>query len=233
MSIKWLKPTDKIWCIIYVEGSYIENLDHDLAKNIFEEELEVYIPTIKILDKQKKGQKVFREVPLLFNYGFVKLTVQQACNQEFLKICKDHISCLYSWVKDQSKQSITITGWSWDDDYYPSTAVVPAVAKDSEIEGLKKAQIDLNIYTEEQLNQLVPGQTIQLFTYPWEGISAVILKVNKQKQEALVEIDGAMNGLRVNISFDNLVYTLYRGAHDVDNYGKEKVSIDEIRPFSY
>src|SRR5688572_29236437 len=96
-------PNYYCWLVAYIEAEYIPKVQEDLKKKKDFDEIEVYIPTVKILKKKFKGKEQFEEVPLLFNYGFFKVPRHLAVSRKFLDKMKESISCIFAWVRDPLK----------------------------------------------------------------------------------------------------------------------------------
>lgn len=223
MAKKWSKF---VWCIAYIESSYISKVEKDLSA--FPEYIGItaYIPTVKILKKVFKGKNEFEEIPLLFNYGFFKIPVELACNQEFLSEMKSRISCLYGWVKDpvavmRNKPKLKVGN---DLAYYN---IPIATAEDQEVSNIIENQKNLSIYDKDDIKNRKPGDIITLRGYPFEDMDAEIVSINHNKGEVKVKLLLHEMLKEVMVSFDNVFYTIYRGDYD-DSLGKNK-SLDEIQ----
>jgi transcription antitermination factor NusG len=226
MGLK-LKPNCS-WAIAYINRDFMDRVEKDLSK--FPDkyrEVKAYIPTVKILKKQFKGKDIFEEVPLLFNYGFFQLP-NRKLESEFLQEMKKDIPAIYAWVKD-TKSIITsrpslIEG---NEPLIRKDMIPVALATSGEIRRLVDAQKEYNLYSKDDIDNLQPGMMIILKGYPFEGMTADVIKVNSRKQE--VEVELQLEGIlkKIAVSFDNVFYTIYMGTFDEKDF-KEK-SLEDIK----
>lgn len=218
---KFKPELETVWVIAYINAEYISRVNKELSKF---QDIEAYIPTVKILQKNFKGKPHFEEVPLLFNYGFFKIPTFMAYNAEFMAKLKDNISCIYSWVKDTSKlQPIARASKREKKDFAPV-----GIATSEEIAELLKIQEDLTIYDSRQLKKLGPGDWVTLQGYPFEGMQAEILTIDYDRRKVEVALDTIGTGILSNVivNFENVFYTIYKGGHD-DSLSSV-VSLDEV-----
>lgn len=213
---------DYIWLIAHINSEFIHRVEKDLSRF---GDIEAYIPTVKVLQKNFKNKAHYEDVPLLFNYGFFKVPSYIAYNPELLQKLKENTACIYSWVKDitrvpeSKKLKLKERG---------KIAPIARVTKE-EIEEIKKKQKDISIFSDEELAKLGPGSSVELRGYPFEGFSATILKIDYDKKEVEVEIDVSVENslLRVvKVEFENVFYTIYKGGYD--DTLTNQVSLDEL-----
>lgn len=203
------------WCVAYVDSKKIQHAEKQLAKNKRYKDVEAFIPTVQVLKKQFKGRDNFDNVPLLFNYGFFRIPIEKAMNPEFLGELRKDISCISGWVRD-----ITRLGKNGMD---------VAFASDIEIAALIEYAKSNSIHTSEDIENLKEGDMITLIGYPWEGMQAEVISVDKRKKEAKVAlIIEAELSQTVKVSFDNIFYTIYHGGFD-EEVSKEKVFDKPLR----
>jgi transcription antitermination factor NusG len=214
-KIKDTKPF--VWLICYIDSEQVKNVERDLNKKTKYKEVESYIPMVKILSKQFKGRPIFDYVPLLFNYGFFKVSLENARNREFLSNMKEDIGCIYGWVKDEMKRS---KGSEF-------SGISVAVARPSEIVNLVRAQANTSIYSSDDLNRIKPGMYVTLRGYPFDNINAQIKSIDFKKEEVKVslQLDSVMKDVRV--SFNNVFYSIYNGGFDEEKFTEK--SLDEMK----
>lgn len=227
MASEGLNNINSIWCIAYINRSYIDLVEQDLGKNLDYHGIIPYIPTVRILRKVFKGKNEFENIPLLFNYGFFKIPKRLAENSEFLLDMRDNISCIFSWVKDLiPKKKIPILDKETKEIVYYKKTIPVAIATEDEITNIAKSQVNLSIYDSEDLENIVKGVVITLHGYPFDNMQAEILKINSKKKEMKVRlIFDNIDGKEITVSFDNVYYTIYQGGYD-ENF-REK-SLEEI-----
>jgi len=229
MATERLDKDELVWCIAYINRSYIDLAQEDLDKK--DEYLDIipYIPTVRILKKLFKGKDEFEEVPLLFNYGFFKIPKHLAENAEFLAGMKIHINCIFSWVKDLIPQKrIPVIDEDTEEVLYYKKSISVATATEKEIKAVAKSQVNLSIYDSDDLENIVKGCLITLHGYPFDNMQAEILKINNKKNQVKVKliIDG-IEGRELTVSFDNVYYTIYSGGYEENSREKSLEEIEE------
>lgn len=199
--------TKKIWLIAYVNRDNIKYIDKDLHKYDLNE-VEYYVPTVKVLKKQFKGEQHFEEVPMLFNYGFFKVPVNYAGNIELLNQIRSNVSAIYGWVRD-----IAINGGNG-----------LAIAHQSEIKTLRRQARRKSIYSKDDIHNLKTGMHIKLHGYPFDDMPAEVIRVHIKRQEVEVRL-GADVPINVTVNFDNVFYSVYS---DFDPEQSRDASLDEL-----
>lgn len=202
------------WVIAHVNKDYLYRVDRDLqsfAKKHIEkpERVQAYIPTIKILRKQFKGRDIFETIPLLFNYGFFHLP-NNRLQFDFLSKLKSDVPGVHSWIKEDKDESNSL-----------------AVAKSTEIDRIVKHHKKLSLYDRHDIDNLTPGLLINLRGYPFDGMDATIISVDRKKEKVKIELSMGAIIKSHEVSFDNILYTVY---HDHDaNQSQKEVSLDEMK----
>lgn len=212
------------WVIAYIESTYISRVDDDLNRYPEYDEVQAYIPTVRILKKTFKGKQNFEEVPLLFNYGFFKIPRKYAIHPRFLEDLKANVPCIYAWVKDPQKmvrrkpEGSVLT----DKDVYVATAT------SEEIAILVKNQTNFSIYDAGELGKFEAGTMITLKGYPWEGMEGTIISLDMSKREVTVEVEIFKAKKQVKMAFDNVFFTVYHNK-GYDDSITIKNSLDEMQ----
>lgn len=205
-----------IWCIAYINRNFINLVSEELNEYGYED-VEAYIPTVKVLKKKFKQKQEFEEVPLLFNYGFFRVSYDNACNEEYLSMLRQRITAIYGWVKDPSiimeqKPPLKDPKGEDEDDFtlhYMEKVPRAAVATDQEVAEMVKSARKMNIFSEEDIDSLKKGDYIVLKGYPFDDLPAEVISVSKKRKEVRVKLllDTAMS--EVKVSFENIFYTIY------------------------
>lgn len=206
------KPERYCWVVAYIDKDFIPLVERQLEQNPEYNDVEAYIPTIKVLKKKFKGENHFDEVPLLFNYGFFKIPRKLAVHRNFLDNMQKNISCIYGWVKDphRSKSRISV-----------------ATATPDEISRLVRASETIGAHTAEDLSMIKVGDIITLKGYPFEGIEAELLSIDEKRRKVKVNIIIFESKKPVEVSFDNVFFTLYQN-NNYDDTKLSKNSLDEM-----
>lgn len=202
-----------IWCIAYINRNFINHVQGELKEYGYDE-VEAYIPTVKVLKKKFKNKQEFEEIPLLFNYGFFKVPYEKACNEEWLGMLRQRVTAIYGWVKDCSDviEKRPSLKEAEEDEFIPNfIEKVPrtAVATDKEVSEMVKSARSMNIFSEDDINSLKKGDFIVLKGYPFDDLPAEVLSISKKRKEIKVKLllDTAMSDVKV--SFENVFYTIY------------------------
>ena len=221
-----------VWLIAYINRSYISIANEELESYEYDE-IEAYIPTVRLLKKQFKGKQVFEFVPLLFNYGFFKMPYEKACNTEYISELRQRITCIYGWVKDPIKAMGKNPHLRVDNEGLIKAIPKAALATDEEVSRLIKASDSMSIYNTEDLDRIKAGDYIKLEGYPFDGMPAEILSINKKKREVVVKLLLDVMVKKVTVSFDNVFYSVYKNFKEEgresstdalkENYGQNAV----------
>lgn len=216
------------YVVAYIDSAFLPILNAQLSKYKEFKQVEPYIPTVRVLKKKFKGKEQFEEVPLLFHYGFFKIPRALAIHAHFLDSLREKINCIYSWVKDPSKgvhKSIVPKEESrgkLDDTHVPI-----ATATSKEISNLIRATINIGAHGPDDLNMLKKGDFITLRGYPYEGVPAEFIELHEKKRKVKVRIIMFSQTREIEVSYDNVFFTLYQN----ENYNENKladVSIDDM-----
>jgi len=212
-----------IWAIAYINRDFLNVVEAEL--NRYGYDVEAYIPTVKVLKKKFKGKNVFEYEPLYFNYGFFKVSYEDACNPEFLLQLRSRISCIYGWVKDPAnniKKNVSLR-----DNNKDSYKALPgsAFASDKEIANMVKTGDTLSIHSAEEVARFKKGDYIKLKGYPFDDVPCEIIEINKHRKEIKVSLLLDVFVKEVTVSFENVFYTIYQG---YDESLKDDINFDDL-----
>lgn len=205
------------WLIAYIDSAYITKTKDELQKYPEYEDVEAFIPTIKILNKTFKKEEHFLEVPLLFNYGFFKIPRSVAVYQSYLEQMQRNISCIFAWVKDPVKKIITQKPKNLTD-YHVNCATATPI----EIAKLVRDSFTMTAHTYEELSRFKSGDFIVLRGYPWDGINAQIIEIDDKRRKVQVQIEIFSTSKPMWVDFDNVFFSVYQ-----DNNFDDKLSNNE------
>lgn len=222
-----IDPNYFCWVIAYIEAEHISKVTEDLSRFIEYNEVEAYIPTVKVLKKKFKGKEQFDEIPLLFNYGFFRVPRKFATSKLYLDNMQRNISCIYSWVRDPlknvRKSRIRPEGTRTFSDHN----IHIATATTDEIYELLRGSFMGDIHSSEEIDKLKPGDIITLRGYPWEGIIAELVEINLKARNIKVKINFLNDKQEVTVSFDNVFFTVYHNRSYDDSISLTD-SLDEM-----
>jgi transcription antitermination factor NusG len=205
-----------VWVVAYINSKFVSRVDKELSKFVG---IESRIPTVKVLKKNFKKEAHYEEVPLLFNYGFFRIPKSMALNAEFMAKIKDSVSCIVAWVKDPTKE--TSLGSR-------KTTSKIATCTYEELLVLYQETEEESLYSDKDVETLKPNDEVIMRGYPFDGIKAKIIKVNKQRREVEVEIStfGIMKSVKVQ--YENLMYNIYIHKGGYDDSLSNHISLDEL-----
>lgn len=202
------------WVVAYIDSKKLKLLERDLSKHPKYRLIKAYIPTIKVLKKQFKGEDHFDEIPLLFNYGFFEVPEYFIPNSHFLDMMFKDIECIYGWVKNPAN-------------FNKKNPNNIALASTEEIERVVNKHKSSSIHSADDIKSLQIGQLIILQGYPFEGLTAEVVAININKKEVEVRLLLQTHMNVVKVSFDNVFYTIYKSQY-MNTEMREK-SLDEMQ----
>jgi transcription antitermination factor NusG len=214
--------------VAYVNSEFIDIVEKQLKKHREYKDIKAIIPTIKVLKKTFKGKHQFEDVPLLFQYGFFKIPRVLAIHADFLENLQKNISCIYGWVMDPHKlvrphrvEKSKATGKLTD------KHVPVATATSKEVSKLLRAAVDLGAHSAEDIKMLKPGDYITLKGYPYEGVEAEFMSLNPAKRLVKVRMILFSQLKEVEVSYDNVFFTLYTNK-GYDESKLSETSLDDM-----
>lgn len=214
MAKKKSKTKHFVWVVAYINSDFLKLVQEQLDRFQEYDEVEPYIPTIKVLKKQFKNKEQFEEVPLLYHYGFFKVPRKYAIHYSYLENMQKNISCIHGWVKDPVKGSLQ--------------KIPVATATAEEISELIRTTINLGAHSSEDLDLIKPGDYVVLRGYPWEGMECEYLGVNDKTKKVRVKMFMFLQDKEVEVPFDAVFFNLYRGK-GYDDSVSNKHSFDDMQ----
>lgn len=188
------------------------------------------IPVVKVPLRSKAGHNDYKEVPLLFNYGFIRMNTERAFNRQFLRKLKTQIPGITGWVHNTvtmhpRKQRKRIdNAEDWDD--FSQVATV----KKSDIKFYRRMARSKNIYSKTDVINLKIGEYITLHGYPFEGMGAQVLDINLTTKYISLGIPMGKGNIEVQMPLDQVLYSIYNDFNEeefinqsenknIENYG--------------
>lgn len=202
------KKTPYAYCICRIDKKYWKTINEDLQEKGYSN-IKCFVPTFQILRKSKNNKDIFEDVPMLFNYGFIKMRSKEAYDRYFLNKLRKDIPGILSFMKSLNymhpkKLRKRVDNAEDFDDF----SKVATISKE-QFKYYKKLSKQNRVYS---LNDIQPnaGDYVTLKKYPFEGLLAKILDFNYINQTALVEVyPGQGSVLSLQLPFSNVVYTIY------------------------
>src|SRR5690606_23974803 len=132
---------------------------------------------------------------------------------------------LFSWVTDPAKMEKPSKGKKKKPNTNKLRAIPYAYCDEETVKRLMKVAQKESIHSSEDIDTLKPGDIINLIGYPFEGMEATVVSIDKRGKSVIVEIGDLGMSREVVVSFDNVFYSIYRGSYD-ENYNQEKTLLD-------
>lgn len=220
-----------VWVIAHINKDLIQYAQKDIKKNLnYKGVIEISIPTVRVLKKQFKNKPVFDEVPLLFNYGFVKVPLTWAINQDIMDNIRRDIGCISHWVTDPMVKNPK-TPKKTQNSIQLLKQIKYAYVRGKEVQRMMRIAENSSIHSSKDIANLKPGKTVTLVGYPFEGMDAEIVQVDKAKSRVIVAIQMFSEIKEVSVSLDNVLYTIYRG--DYDEEAQKESAIKDYQETNY
>ena len=177
--------------------------------------MKAIVPTISVLKKSRKGKNEYEDVPLLFNYGFIKMKPEKAFDRYYLNKLKKDIPGILSFMKSldyrPKRKRLRVDNAEDFDDY----SVVATISKE-EVKKYRRMSRANKIFSVSDITRVAIGDYVVLRGYPFEGIPAVILESNLTTKMMLVKLYPEMDGsLEIEVPMENVLYSVY---HESDEY---------------
>lgn len=177
--------------------------------------MKAIVPTISVLKKSRKGKNEYEDVPLLFNYGFIKMKPEKAFDRYYLNKLKRDIPGILSFMKSldyrPKRKRLRVDNAEDFDDY----SVVATITKE-EVKKYCRMSRANKIFSVSDITRVAIGDYVVLRGYPFEGIPAVILESNLTTKMMLVKLYPEMDGsLEIEVPMENVLYSVY---HESDEY---------------
>lgn len=205
-----MKRKKYTYCIFYLEKKFWRDLPNQLAEAGYSPKLKAIVPTVTILRKSVRGKMVFEEVPLLFNYGFIKMPTELAFSRHFLNRIKRSIPGIRSWLRDTitlhpRKQKKRIDNAEDFDDFS-----LVATCSRKQVKDYLRISKENKRYSLDDLVNYKPGDYVHLKGYPYEGMGATVLSINYKEKVITVEVVILHGTMKLTLPFDNVLYSIYQ-----------------------
>ena len=177
--------------------------------------MKAIVPTISVLKKSRKGKNEYEDVPLLFNYGFIKMKPEKAFDRYYLNKLKRDIPGILSFMKSldyrPKRKRLRVDNAEDFDDY----SMVATITKE-EVKKYRRMSKENKIFSVNDITRVAIGDYVVLRGYPFEGIPAIILESNLNTRKMLVKLYPEMDGsLEIEVPMENVLYSAY---HESDEY---------------
>lgn len=206
--------TSYVYCIFRLDRKFYKRINKDLISRGYKH-VKAIVPTISVLKKSRKGKNEYEDVPLLFNYGFIRMRSDKAFDRYYLNKIKRDIPGILSFMKSldhkPKRKRLRIDNAEDFDDY----SVVATLSRDEVIRYKHMAKAN-KIYSVDDITRVGIGDYVILRGYPFEGIPAILLESNLNTKKMLVKLYPETDGnLEIEVPMENVLYSAY---HESDEY---------------
>lgn len=210
------------YCIIYLEDKYYRNINLELDKRGYDD-IKAIIPTVTILKgSTSRGKLVYKEEPILFNFGFLKMPSTKTVDRNFLRVLVKQIPGIRGFLKNteslhpRKKKRARVENLDiWDD------FSIVATCDRKEVRRFLRIQDENKRFSVTDLVSLKPGDYVNLKGYPYEGVDATVLEIDHNKKMVKLLMYPQNGKLEVWLPFDNVIYSVYQ------NYDPRKLYVDQ------
>ena len=208
-----------VYCICRVDTKSWKGINSSLQERGYSD-IKCFVPTVQVLSSSKDKKHQYRDVPLLFNYGFVRMRSTQAYNRQFLRELSQNVQGITGFLKSldymhpKKLRRRIDNAEDWDD--FSKVATVSReefkyyrdLAKANQIYHLSDVAVKA-------------GETVILKKYPFDGLIAKVLDFNFSNKTVMVEIyPGNGSVIKLQLPLDNILYTPY------DNYDEDNLLVN-------
>lgn len=204
------------WCIALIDFKKIDNIEPSLNKVGIK--FELGIPTVTILRKRFKNKDFFDKVPLMFNYGFIRLPNKYAASKDKLLELKEKVPGIFSWMFTNKVKGYAVE-------------IVDA----SVVERLLNLSDRISVFSKSDIDRISPGDLITLKGYPFDGLPAEVVKVDSKAKKVRVNLFIMEAHREVTVRFENIFYSIYSNfdesvsSNSIDEIdGRYKNSLDKV-----
>ena len=203
------KKTPYVYTICRIDTKDWRNINHELVEHGYKD-IKCFVPTLTMMKKTYRGQKKeVEEVPMLFNYGFIRMRSEVAYNRNFLFHLKREIPGIVSFLKSldsmhvKKKRRRVDNAEDWDD-----FSKVATVTKKEFRHYMRLSRANQVFSLDEVMVNV--GDFVVMRGYPLDGMPAKVLDFNYPNKTAIVEIyPGEGSVLSMQIPLENILYSPY------------------------
>lgn len=203
------KKTPYVYTICRIDTKDWRNINHELVEHGYKD-IKCFVPTLTMVKKTYRGQrKEVEEVPMLFNYGFIRMRSEVAYNRNFLFHLKREIPGIVSFLKSldsmhvKKKRRRVDNAEDWDD-----FSKVATVTKKEFRHYMRLSRANQVFSLDEVMVNV--GDFVVMRGYPLDGMPAKVLDFNYPNKTAIIEIyPGEGSVLSMQIPLENILYSPY------------------------
>lgn len=208
-----------VYCICRIDTKFWKGINSSLRERGYSD-IKCFVPTVQVLLSSKDKKHQYKDVPLLFNYGFIRMRSTKAYNRQFLRELSQNVQGINGFLKSldymhpKKLRRRIDNAEDWDD--FSKVATVSR-KEFKYYQDLAKAN---QIYHLSDV-AVKAGETVILKKYPFDGLIAKVLDFNFSNKTVMVEIyPGNGSVIKLQLPLDNILYTPY------DNYDEDNLLVN-------
>lgn len=219
--MKKTRTRSVVYCIFYIERDYYTTINQELEEKGYGKKLRAIVPTVRILRKVVHGREVYEEVPILFNYAFMRMPRELAYSREFMNKLKKQISGIRGWLRStESLHPKKIKKRIDNMDIFDDFSLV-ATATKKEVRHFQRLSRQNKRFSVQDIINIKVGDYIVLKGYPYDGIDATVVNVNHTTKMVKLILYPQMGKMEISLPFDQVLDTVY------SNYDPEILSVSD------
>ena len=205
-----MKHTHYSYCIFYIEEKFYKTINQDLEGNGYKH-VKAIIPTIKYISHQSsRGNYVDNEVPILFNYGFMRVPTNKVFDRHYMNKMKRDIPGIRGWLKNTETlhrgrgRKHRVDNLDIFDDFSQI-----AIVKRKEVKKFIAISKENHRLKFEDITTLHKDDFIILRHYPYEGVGAIIKDIDWDRQRVKVLTYPQTYKITSWLPMDLVIYSVY------------------------
>lgn len=178
-----MKVAHYSYCVFYLEEKYYKDINKDLKDNGYKH-VKAIIPTVKFIDHQSsRGRYVDVEVPILFNYGFMRVPTDKVFNRQYMTKLRRSIPGIRGWLKNTEPLHRSRGKKPRIDnlDVFDDFSQIARVSK-KEVKRFLDISKENSRLKFEDITAIHVDDFITLRHYPYIGVDAIIKDIDWENQ---------------------------------------------------
>ena len=210
-----------VYCIFYIERDYYTTINQELEDKGYGKKIRAIIPTVRVLRKVVHGREVYEEVPILFNYAFMRMPRAWAYSRDFMNKLRKQIKGIRGWLKStESLHPKKIKRRSDNMDIDDDFSMI-ATATKKEVRHFQRLSKQNKRFSVQDIMNIKVGDYLVLKGYPYDGVDATVVDVNHTSKIVKLILYPQMGKMEISLPFDQVIDTVY------SNYDPELLSVSD------
>ena len=216
-----------VYCICRIDRKYWKDINDDLKSRGYKR-MKCFVPTVSIIRKTKQGRNTTEEVPMLFNYGFIRMSTKMAYNRQLLRELRRNIPGIHGWMLSLESMHPKRLRKRVDTEDFDDFSKVAIISKE-EYQYYRRLSKKNQVYSMEDIVKVPLGSFITLKGHPFSGLNAKLEDISYINRTAVVKIfPGGESVLNLQLPLDNVLYTIYDNYEDPITDDFNRVDIDNL-----